>query len=265
MLLCSKSDKALREQLFEATAKDGLLGPKLPAPQAAASWVRLWLGSSEVERETLLMLLTARTRLQVREGRLLTAGALLGGVLACCCPACASCRSLCTVPRLVHAPGKQCDSAAITCLTLLPAWHCGCVRASLQIDTLQFLALRRKLSGRQVSNAEEGSRLGLDEACRKLAAQLPQPDRAMETLGQLLQVRDNHAFAVMQAALAPGASQEVRCSRRQGRVVGQGLYSDAVLDAGPAHRGARGAVLCLHRLGVHRMHTLSMPRILCRC
>lgn len=66
VMLCSKSDKELREQLFEATAKDGLLGPKLSAAQAAAAWVRLWLASSEVERETLLMLLTARTRLQAR-------------------------------------------------------------------------------------------------------------------------------------------------------------------------------------------------------
>lgn len=67
VMLCSKSDKPLREQLFEATAKDGLLGPKLPVPQAAGAWVRLWLASSEVERETLLMLLTSRTRLQVRK------------------------------------------------------------------------------------------------------------------------------------------------------------------------------------------------------
>lgn len=95
----------------------------------------------------------------------------------------------------------------------MPAWMFCAAVLGVQIDTLQFLALRRKLSGRQVSNAEEGSRLGLDEACRKLAAQLPQPDRAVETLGQLLQVRDNHAFAVMQAALAPGASQEVRWCR----------------------------------------------------
>lgn len=93
--------------------------------------------------------------------------------------------------------------------------HSGCLGLAalaflcVQIDTLQFLALRRKLSSRQVSNAEEGSRLGLDDACKKLAVQLPQPDRAMETIGALLQVRDNNAFAVMQAALAPGASQEV--------------------------------------------------------
>ena len=165
---------------------------------------------------------------------------------------CLRCHTLCR--PLTSVPDEQCNSSASVCLNL-PAWHCLCVRACVQIDTLQFLALRRKLSGRQVSTAEEGSRLGLDEACRKLAAQLPQPDRAMETLGQLLQVRDNHAFAVMQAALAPGASQEVRCSRQQRRRVGQGLYSDGAPDAGPAHRGARGAVLCLHRLGVHRMHT----------
>ena len=94
MLLCSKSDKPLREQLFEATAKDGLLGPKLPAPQAAASWVRLWLGSSEVERETLLMLLHARTRVQVGTGLVMAAGDLLGGVLACCSWSCLCCCSV---------------------------------------------------------------------------------------------------------------------------------------------------------------------------
>jgi hypothetical protein len=77
----------------------------------------------------------------------------------------------------------------------------------LQVDTLQLLALRRKLSGRQAG--EEGSKLGLDGYVQQLAAHLPQPDRASETLGQLLQVKDNHAFAVMQAALAPGASTEV--------------------------------------------------------
>lgn len=94
------------------------------------------------------------------------------------------------------------DAASVTMLLCSNS----CV---LQIDTLQFLALRRKLSSRQVSNAEEGSRLGLDDACKKLAVQLPQPDRAMDTIAALLQVRDNNAFSVMQAALAPGASQEV--------------------------------------------------------
>jgi hypothetical protein len=67
VLLCCKSDRELREQLFEATAKDGLLGPKTPPALAAAVWVRLWLASSEVEREALLMMLTTRTRLQVRK------------------------------------------------------------------------------------------------------------------------------------------------------------------------------------------------------
>jgi hypothetical protein len=65
VLLCSKTDKEVREQLYEATAKDGLLGPKTPPAQAAAAWVRLWLASSELEREALLMLLTSRTRVQV--------------------------------------------------------------------------------------------------------------------------------------------------------------------------------------------------------
>lgn len=41
------------------------MGPKTPPAQAAAAWVRLWLGCSEVEREAMLMMLTARTRLQV--------------------------------------------------------------------------------------------------------------------------------------------------------------------------------------------------------
>lgn len=79
----------------------------------------------------------------------------------------------------------------------------------VQVDTLQFLALRRKLSGRQAADANDSHKLSLDQACKQLAAQMPQPDRAVETLGQLMQVRDNHAFAVMQTALAPGASQEV--------------------------------------------------------
>jgi hypothetical protein len=65
VLLCCKSDKELRVQLFEATAKDGLLGPKIPPAQAAAAWVRLWLTSSEMEREALLLLLKTRTALQV--------------------------------------------------------------------------------------------------------------------------------------------------------------------------------------------------------
>lgn len=77
-----------------------------------------------------------------------------------------------------------------------------------QVETLQFLALRRKLSGRQ-AGADEGAKLSLEQACKQLAQQLPQPDRAVETLGQLLQVRDNNAFAAMQTALAPGASHEV--------------------------------------------------------
>jgi molybdopterin converting factor small subunit len=79
----------------------------------------------------------------------------------------------------------------------------------VQTDTLQFLALRRKLSGRQVADANDTHKLSLDQACKRLAAQMPQPDRAVETLGQLMQVRDNHVFAAMQTALAPGASQEV--------------------------------------------------------
>lgn len=83
----------------------------------------------------------------------------------------------------------------------------------LQVDTLQLLALRRKLSGHQAG--EEGSKVGLDGYVQQLAAHLPQPERASGTLGQLLQVKDNHAFAVMQTALAPGASAEVGrfCSR----------------------------------------------------
>lgn len=80
----------------------------------------------------------------------------------------------------------------------------------LQVDALQLLALRRKQSGRQAGGADEGQQLALDAACLQLAAQLPQPDRAVETLRQLLAVRDNHAFSVMQAALAPGVTQEVR-------------------------------------------------------
>jgi hypothetical protein len=68
VLLCSKTDKEVREQLYEATAKDGLLAPKTPPAAAAAAWVRLWLASSELEREALLMLLTSRTRVQVGGG-----------------------------------------------------------------------------------------------------------------------------------------------------------------------------------------------------
>lgn len=79
-----------------------------------------------------------------------------------------------------------------------------------QVDALQLLALRCKQSGRQAGGADEGQQVALDAACLQLAAQLPQPDRAVETLRQLLAVRDNHAFSVMQAALAPGVSQEVR-------------------------------------------------------
>jgi hypothetical protein len=66
VLLCCKNDKELREQFFDATAKDGLLGPKTPPALAAAVWVRLWLASSEVERDALLLMLSTRTRLQVR-------------------------------------------------------------------------------------------------------------------------------------------------------------------------------------------------------
>lgn len=65
VMLCCKTDSELREQLYEVTAKDGLMGPKTPPAQAAGAWVRLWLGCSEVEREAVLMMLTARTRLQV--------------------------------------------------------------------------------------------------------------------------------------------------------------------------------------------------------
>lgn len=65
VLLCSKSDKDLQSLLFEITAKDGMMGSKVTPEQAAAAWVRLWLTSSELEREALLMLLNARTRLQV--------------------------------------------------------------------------------------------------------------------------------------------------------------------------------------------------------
>jgi hypothetical protein len=63
--LCAKADLELRGALYELTAQHGLLAPKTPPSAAAAAWTRLWLTSSEVEREALLLLLGARMRLQV--------------------------------------------------------------------------------------------------------------------------------------------------------------------------------------------------------
>jgi hypothetical protein len=135
-MLCSKSDKELREQLFEATAKDGLLGPKLSAAQAAAGWVQLWLASSEVERETLLMLLTARTRLQVRRLPDVVGGASFwdGKAEHCwCAPARAMCPvyrqlllvcfahaavAVCPFVTSTHSKSTPCHASA--CGTLLP-------------------------------------------------------------------------------------------------------------------------------------------------
>lgn len=65
VLLCCKGDKDLTAHVFETTARDGLLGAKTAPAQAAAAWVRMWLGSSELEREALLMLLTKRAKMQV--------------------------------------------------------------------------------------------------------------------------------------------------------------------------------------------------------
>jgi len=68
VILFCKSDRELRVHLVEALAKDGLFGPKTTPTQAAAAWVRLWLASSELERDALLLLLITRTRLQVGPG-----------------------------------------------------------------------------------------------------------------------------------------------------------------------------------------------------
>lgn len=130
-MLCSKSDKELREQLFEATAKDGLLGPKLSAAQAAAGWARLWLASSEVERETLLMLLTARTRLQVRPCWMLLVGQAFGmakqSTAGAVCPVCMqlllvrythAAVAVCPFVTKTHSKSTPCHASA--CATLLP-------------------------------------------------------------------------------------------------------------------------------------------------
>ncbi|KAF8072944.1 ATXR2 [Scenedesmus sp. PABB004] len=84
-------------------------------------------------------------------------------------------------------------------------------RAKLQCDALVFLRLRRRLSGkdRQVEGEEaELLRAQLQQAARGLAAQLPHSDKAAEGLTALLAVRDNHAFASLQAALAPDSAAE---------------------------------------------------------
>eukprot|EP00882_Tetradesmus_deserticola_P022060 GHRQ01023943.1.p1 GENE.GHRQ01023943.1~~GHRQ01023943.1.p1 ORF type:complete len:442 (+),score=232.76 GHRQ01023943.1:175-1326(+) len=65
MLLCCKTDVELRAHLVEGVLKDGLLGPQASPAQAAAAWVQLWLAANPMDRETLLMLLAMRARLQV--------------------------------------------------------------------------------------------------------------------------------------------------------------------------------------------------------
>jgi hypothetical protein len=66
MLLCCKSDVELRAHLIEAVMRDGLLGPQAAPAAAAAAWVQLWLNANHMDRETLMMMLAMRARLQVR-------------------------------------------------------------------------------------------------------------------------------------------------------------------------------------------------------
>ncbi|KAF6266620.1 hypothetical protein COO60DRAFT_1697167 [Scenedesmus sp. NREL 46B-D3] len=64
MLLCCKTDVELRAHLIEAVMKDGLLGAQAVPAQAAAAWVQLWLNANPMDRETLMMMLAMRARLQ---------------------------------------------------------------------------------------------------------------------------------------------------------------------------------------------------------
>jgi hypothetical protein len=66
MLLCCKSDVELRSHLIEAVMRDGLLGGQATPAQAAAAWVQLWLNANHMDKETLMMMLAMRARLQVR-------------------------------------------------------------------------------------------------------------------------------------------------------------------------------------------------------
>lgn len=69
MLLCCKSDVELRAHLIEGVMRDGLLGPQALPAQAAAAWVQLWLAANAMDRETLMVMLAMRARLQVRAAR----------------------------------------------------------------------------------------------------------------------------------------------------------------------------------------------------
>ncbi|WIA29168.1 hypothetical protein OEZ86_011679 [Tetradesmus obliquus] len=64
MLLCCKSDVELRAHLIEGVMRDGLLGPQALPAQAAAAWVQLWLAANPMDRETLMVMLAMRARLQ---------------------------------------------------------------------------------------------------------------------------------------------------------------------------------------------------------
>lgn len=80
-----------------------------------------------------------------------------------------------------------------------------------QADALTFLALRRKLSGKDKDpDAAEPLKRDLDKAARNLANSMPQASKAAEGLAALQGVRDNHVFAALQQALAPGATQQVK-------------------------------------------------------
>lgn len=98
----------------------------------------------------------------------------------------------------------------------------------LQVEALQFLKLRRQLSARQSGGAEPSSRFALDQLCVQLAQQLPQPDKVLESIKQLVAVRDNNAFAAMQTAMAPGASQEVGTGQQQQENRGAGMRPSAI-------------------------------------
>eukprot|EP00879_Flechtneria_rotunda_P015681 GHRR01016403.1.p1 GENE.GHRR01016403.1~~GHRR01016403.1.p1 ORF type:complete len:1542 (+),score=797.44 GHRR01016403.1:616-5241(+) len=84
------------------------------------------------------------------------------------------------------------------------------LRARLQGDALVYLALRRKLSAKAKDKEDniEAVQEDLERAARQLAKQMPQPDRAAEGLTALQSVRDNHAFAALQRALAPDGTPQ---------------------------------------------------------
>lgn len=88
-------------------------------------------------------------------------------------------------------------------------------KASVQLEALAFLELRRRAAG---AEAEQKAALAarMEEAARALAARLPEPAKAEQQLAALKDVRDNRVAASLLAALAFGARAEVGGARGGG-------------------------------------------------